>query len=163
MDTGDFSFYAQKYKDTVYRVALNFCGNEMDAEDAVQEVLMKLYLSKNSFQGDEHVKRWMIRCTLNYCKNLRRSASRWVETPPEELALSVPFEAEEQIAMYTAVMSLPEKYRTVLYLFYYEEYSIREISGILDLGESAVTTRLSRARNMLRKELGEERSYEQAL
>lgn len=155
MNRKDFGYYAEKYKDTVYRVALNFTGHPQDAEDAVQEVLMKLYLSKDSFQGEEHVKRWMIRVTLNYCKNLSRAASRRIPTPPEELALSVPFEAEEQIALFTAVMSLPEKYRVPLYLFYYEEYSVKEIGRILGLADSAVTTRLSRARGMLRNELEE--------
>ena len=139
----------------MYRVALNFMGNPQDAEDAVQEVLMKLYLSHDIFEGEEHVKRWMIRVTLNYCKNLARAASRRMPTPPEELALSVPFEAEEQIALFTAVMGLPEKYRVPLYLFYYEDYSVKEIGRILGLGESAVTTRLSRARTMLRYELEE--------
>lgn len=158
MNKTEFGYYAEKYKDTVYRVALNFTGNAQDAEDAVQEALLRLYLSEERFEGEEHVKRWLIRVTLNYCKNLARSASRRIPTPPEELAVSVPFEAEEQIALFTAVMSLPEKYRIPLYLFYYEEYSVREIARILELGQSAVTTRLSRARIMLRSELTEERA-----
>ncbi len=156
MNKTDFGRCAEKYKDTVYRVALNFTGNPQDAEDAVQEALLKLYLSKERFEGDEHVKRWLIRVTLNWCKNLSRASRRRLPTPPEELALSIPFEAEEQIALFTAVMSLPEKYRVPLYLFYYEEYSVREIARILELGESAVTTRLSRARGILRTELTEE-------
>ncbi len=158
MNRTDFGRCAEKYKDTVYRVALNFTGSAQDAEDAVQEALLRLYLSKERFEGDEHVKRWLIRVTLNYCKNLARAASRRVPTPPEELALSVPFEAEEQIALFTAVMSLPEKYRVPLYLFYYEEYSVREIARILELSETAVTTRLQRARQTLKAELVEERS-----
>ncbi len=153
MDNKLFSVYAEKYKDTVYRVALNFLGSPEDAEDAVQEVLMRLYLSKERFEGDEHVKRWMIRVTLNFCKNVARAEKRRIPTPPEELALSVPFEAEEQIGLFTAVMSLPEKYRVPLYLFYYEEYSVKEIGRVLGIHESAVTTRLSRARAILRSEL----------
>ena len=157
MNAEVFGFYAEKYKDTVYRVALNFMGNAPDAEDAVQEVLMRLYLSKERFEGEEHVKRWMIRVTLNYCKNLARVSKRRVPTPPEELALSVPFEAEEQLELFTAVMSLPEKYRVPLYLFYYEEYSVKEMARVMELSESAVTTRLQRARAMLKSELMEER------
>lgn len=157
MDRTEFGVYAERYKDTVYRVALNFLGNAQDAEDAVQEVLLKLYLTGESFQGEEHVKRWLIRVTLNFCKNAARAAKRRVPTPPEELALSVPFEAEEQIALFTAVMSLPEKYRVPLYLFYYEEYSVREIARVMELKESAVTTRLQRAREKLKSMLVEER------
>ena len=155
MDNSQFSAYAVKYKDTVYRVALNFLGSPEDAEDAVQEVLMRLYLSKERFEGDEHVKRWLIRVTLNFCKNVARAERRRIPTPPEDLALSVPFEAEEQIALFTAVMSLPEKYRVPLYLFYYEEYSVKEIGRVMEISESAVTTRLSRARAILRTELEE--------
>ncbi len=157
MDKSEFGFYAEKYKDTVYRVALNFMGSAQDAEDAVQETLLKLYLSRERFEGEEHVKRWMIRVALNFCKNAARAAKRRVPTPPEELALSVPFEAEEQIALFTAVMSLPDKYRVPLYLFYYEEYSVREIARLLEISESAVTTRLQRARMRLKNELVEER------
>ncbi len=157
MNRTEFGFYAEKYKDTVYRVALNFMGNAQDAEDAVQEALLKLYLSRDQFEGEEHVKRWLIRVTLNLCKNAARAAKRRIPTPPEELALSIPFEAEEQIALFTAVMALPERYRVPLYLFYYEEYSVREIARIMELTESNVTTRLSRARAMLKSELSEER------
>ena len=155
MDRNDFIRYAEQYKDTVYRVALNFLGNPQDAEDAVQEALMRLYVSKERFRGEEHVKRWLIRVTLNFCKNAARAEKRRVPTPPEELALSVPFEAEEQLALFTAVMALPEKYRVPLYLFYYEEYSVKEIGSLLELRDSAVTTRLSRARAILRQELEE--------
>lgn len=157
MERNDFERYARKYKDMAYRVALNFTCNPEDAEDAVQEVLMRLFTAKGEFQGEEHVKRWMIRVTLNYCRNLAREARHRAPTPPEELALSVPFEAEEQLELFTAVMALPEKYRVPLYLFYYEEYSVREIAGIMHLTESNVTTRLSRARAMLKSKLVEER------
>ena len=157
MDRAEFGDYAERYKDTVYRVALNFMGNAQDAEDAVQETLLKLFLSREKFESEEHVKRWMIRVALNFCKNAARAQKRRVPTPPEELALSVPFEAEEQTALFTAVMSLPDKYRVPLYLFYYEEYSVKEIAHILEISDSAVTTRLQRARARLRSELVEER------
>lgn len=157
MERNDFERYAKKYKDTVYRVALNFTCCPEDAEDAVQEVLMRLYTARGGFQNEEHVKRWMIRVTINYCRNLARAAKRRSPVPPEELALSVPFGADEQLGLFTAVMSLPEKYRMPLYLYYYEEYSVKEIGRILELTESNVTTRLSRARAMLRAVLVEER------
>ncbi len=155
MERDSFCEYAEKYKDTIYRVALNMSGNVQDAEDAVQDVLMKLYLAERPFEGDEHVKNWLIRVTVNYCKNLLRAGSKRAPMPPENLAASVPFEAEEQIALFSAVMGLPERYRTVLYLYYYEDYSVREIASILGIRESAVTTRLSRGRDLLRDDLRE--------
>ncbi len=158
MGKSEFGYYAEKYKDMVYRVALNFLGSPQDAEDAVQETLLKLYLAKDEFEGEEHVKRWLIRVALNFCKNAARASKRRVPTPPEELALSIPFEAEEQIALFTAVMSLPEKYRVPLYLFYYEEYSVKEIARVMELSESNVTTRLQRARAKLKVLLEGERA-----
>ncbi|MGM9520892.1 MAG: RNA polymerase sigma factor [Oscillospiraceae bacterium] len=150
MDKAEFYQYAERYKDTIYRVALNYMRNPCDADDAVQEVLLKLYMTGTRFKGEEHVKRWLIRVTLNLCSNMLRSRGRREQVPVDELALGIPFEAEEQLALFTAVMSLAEKYRTVLYLFYYEDYTAGEIADILNLKVSAVTTRLSRARNLLR-------------
>ncbi len=152
MEETSFLAAAEKYKDTVYRVALNFFGN---TDDAVQDVLMKLYLSDRQFESDEHVRNWLIRVTVNVCKNTLRMPWRRKNVALEELSQSVPFEQKEESDLFLSVMSLPEKYRTVLYLFYYEEFSVREIAGIMKLKESAVTTRLSRARNELRLKLAE--------
>lgn len=151
-----FCYLAEKYKDTVYRVALNFTGSPQDSEDAVQEALMRLYTARRLFEDEEHVKRWLIRVTVNYCKNLRRSALRHPSVDLDEVTASVPFEGEEQVALFTAVMELPELYRVPLYLFYYEEYSVKEIASILGISDSNVTTRLSRARAMLRGKLRED-------
>ncbi len=150
-----FEEYARRYKDTVYRVALNYYANRQDAEDTLQEVFLRLYLTDKAFAGEEHVRHWLIRVTLNTCKNTLRSRSRRRQVPLAELAAEIPFDQREQSELFLAVMALPEKYRTVLYLFYYEDYSVREIAAALGLRESAVTTRLARARAALKQQLTE--------
>ena len=140
-------------------MALNHLGSAADAEDLVQEALLRLYTSAGRFEDEAHVKHWLIRVTLNLCSNARRARRHYDPRPLEELPCTVPFQTEEQLALYQAVMALPEKYRTVLYLFYYEDYSVREIARILRIKDSAVTTRLSRARAQLKASLTKEDAY----
>lgn len=155
MEQSHFVGVAEKYKNTVFRVALNYLGNTYDAEDMVQDVFMKLYTSKNEFMSDEHIRYWLIRVTVNLCKNSLRAPWKRRHVPIEELEASFMFEHEEQTAIFSAVMGLKEKYRTVLYLFYYEDFTVKEISSLLNIKESAVTTRLSRARAQLKQKLKE--------
>lgn len=146
-----FDRYAAQYKDTVYRVALNFCGHPQDAEDIVQETFLKLYLEQKPFAGEEHVRRWLIRVALNLSKNTMRWYVHRQAVPLEDIA--IPFQHPEQSDLFLSVMALPAKYRMVLYLFYYEEYSTAEISELLHISVSSTTTRLSRARKLLRHQL----------
>lgn len=159
MERSRFLKYAGEYKDMIYRVALNVLRSPDDAEDAVQDVLLKLYTTKTNFSSEEHVRHWLIRVTLNHSKNILRHKRRREETPIEELNLASPFETEEQYAMFSLVMSLPEKYRTALYLFYYERLSVREIAGLTGAGESSVTTRLQRARQLIKAQLTMEENH----
>jgi len=149
-----FLLLAGKYKDTVFRVALNALGSPHDADDIVQETLLRLWKRSEPFESEAHAKHWLIRVTLNLCKNVFRAPWRKM-LPLEELEAYAVFDTPEQGALYAAVMALPEKYRTALYLFYYEDYSVKEIAGLLGISESAVTTRLSRARQALKTELTE--------
>lgn len=155
MEQSLFVLHANKYKDTVFRIALNYFGNTYDADDIVQDVLIKLYTSSKAFESEEHLRYWIIRVTVNACKNILRSPWKSKNVAYEQLSASLAFEHKEQSDLFFAVMDLREKYRTVLYLFYYEEFSVREISNILCIKESAVTTRLSRAREKLKNKLKE--------
>lgn len=146
---------ANKYKDTVFRVALNYLGNTYDAEDMVQDVLMKLYATSLDFRSDEHIRHWLIRVTINLCKNSLRAPWKRRHVPIEEMTASFMFEHEDESALFSEVMALKEKYRAVLYLFYYEDLTVKEISSFLNIKESAVTTRLSRAREQLKQKLKE--------
>ena len=155
MEQAVFYDLVRRYKDMIFRIALNYFGNPFDAEDMVQEALMKLYTADPAFESEEHAKHWLIRVTLNLCKNTVRSPWRRRTVSLEEASDLVSFDKPEQSELFQSVMGLPEKYRTVLYLFYYEDLPVREVAELLRITESAVTTRLSRARQMLKLELME--------
>lgn len=156
MERDLFEDAARRYQDMVYRIALHCFGNVQDAEDMVQEVFLRLYTAERAFEGEEHLRRWLIRVTVNACRDVLRSPWRrrraaLGELPAEEMV----FEQPEQMELYREVMSLSEKYRTVLYLFYYEELSVKEIGEVTGLRISTVTTRLFRARARLKERLTE--------
>ena len=144
-----------KYKGMIYRIALNHLRSTHDAEDIVQDIFLKLCQSTKEFESEEHLRFWLIRITINASKNVLRLPWRKNAEYAEALA-SHAFEDPEQSALFAAVMGLPDKYRVPLYLFYYEDLSVRKIAKLLKIAESAVTTRLSRARGQLKSTIGEE-------
>lgn len=155
----EFENIIRKYGDNIYRIALVHTQNEMDAQDIVQEVFMKYAKNYKSIQSDEHLKAWLIRVTINLCTDLKRSA--WSKNKAEFTEENLPakeFETNES-DVYSAVMKLPEKYKSAIHLFYYEGYSIKEIGQLTDQSESAVKTQLSRARTMLKETLEGEYEY----
>lgn len=156
MDKARFTAAARRYQDMVYRAALHALGSSQDADDAVQEVFLRLFQYKGTFEGEEHLRRWLLRVTVNYCRDVLKSPWRKRRVSWEELPETPVFDKPEQAALYREVMALPEKYRTALYLFYYEELSVREIGELLGVGDSTVTTRLARARKRLKERLGED-------
>ena len=145
-----------KYKDMIYRTAVTMTKNHADAEDILQEVFFKYFRLKPGFESPAHEKAWFLRVTINECKNLLRSVwkSRRTDFNPELLMDSTESEHESEVLQ--AVMRLPEKYRIAIYLYYYEEYSIREIAEITSQSEAAVAQHLTRGRRKLRKWLGGE-------
>lgn len=157
--------YASLYMDMVLRIAVNYCKEFSDAEDITQDVFLKLYETRTDFADDEHVKRWLIRVTVNDCKNYLASAWRRRMQPMEfqkiESVLEtaggnsegVSEEDAETEALFEAVATLPEKYRSVVHLYYYEDYPVKEIARILQKKETTIQTRLMRARKMLKKQL----------
>ncbi len=141
----------QRYKNDVYRLAVSYTHSIQEAEDVCQTVFLKLMEQKSITPGKE--KAWLLQVTANQCKSLLRSA-RWRKTEPlgEE---AVSFDKQEYEDIWAAVMKLKPGYRSVIYLYYCEEYSTKEIAKILKIKDSAVTTRLSRARQILKEELKE--------
>ncbi|WP_305117534.1 RNA polymerase sigma factor [Acutalibacter muris] len=140
------------YADTLLRLCFTYLGSVQDAEDIVQTVYLKLLVSGPEFQSPEHEKAWLIRTAVNACKDELRAFRRRavpLEVIPEKTAPEIPASP-----VLDSVMALPEKYRGVIYLFYYEGYSIREIAGLLGRSETAVAAQLSRGRGKLRKMLG---------
>lgn len=144
-----FSFAFRQYTDTVYRVALHNTVNFSDAEDVTQEVFIKLLETNKAFRDSEHLKAWLIRVTVNLCRDKMKRMSR--ETLVEDVVYKNSDEAETDILK--AVKSLPENYRNTIYLHYYEGYTAKEIGRILDAKENTVLSWLSRGREALRKEL----------
>ena len=144
-----FSFAFKQYTDTVYRVAVHNTVNFSDAEDVTQEVFIKLLETNKAFRDSEHLKAWLIRVTVNLCRDKMKRMSR--ETLVEDVVYKNSDEAETDILK--AVKSLPENYRNTIYLHYYEGYTAKEIGKILDAKENTVLSWLSRGREALRKEL----------
>lgn len=147
----------ENYADMVYRLALARTKNISDAEDVLQEVFLRLINKNPEFQSEEHRKAWLIRVTIN-CSNKIFSAAWFRKTVPLEEELK--FETKEKSEVYYAVLELPQKYRTVIHLFYYEDMSIAQISSILSIKETTIKSQLSRARQMLKVKLKGDFDYE---
>lgn len=143
----------EQYADTVRRICLVHLKNYADTEDIFQTVFVKYLLHTAPFASPEHERAWIIRVTINACKDLLRSVFRRRTLSLEEVA-EQPAPADEQRAVLQAVQALPAAYRDVVYLHYYEGYTAPEIAGILGKNVNTVYTRLTRARGLLRRTLG---------
>lgn len=158
----DFEQVLELYNKMVYRLAYARTGSVQDAEDVLQEVFLRYIRADKTFNDEEHRKAWLLRVTVNCSKTLVTSS--WNRRRSDEETDDNFFRAEDRqleqwdtkSAVLEAVRSLPEKYRVVVHLFYYEELTVEEIGQIIGAGLSAVKTRLHRARNMLKEILGEE-------
>ncbi len=162
MNAAEYNTCVEKYLKMVYRISFHYFGNREDAEDVSQDVFIKLYSSKISTKNDEEIKAWLIRVTTNTCHSYFRNPFRRkrIDIDENEIADIVDTGSSEQDivnrkVVMDAVMSLPEHYRIIVYLFYYEEYSIGQISNILRIKETTIQTRLSRAREKLRNVLAD--------
>ena len=147
-----------RYANTVYKVALNYTKSVFDAEDIVQNVFLKVYKKSPMFKDEEHAKKWLIRVTVNECNNLWESFWNRNTTGINDIKLSdkPTFSTDEYEELYNEVMNLSEKYRIVIYLYYYEGYSINEISHLIGKNVNTVKTNLSRAKSQLKDRLGKE-------
>ena len=155
MSKAEFTAFAEKYMDTIYRVAYSWTKNSDDANDVTQDVLLQLYKTTKEFESDSHLKNWLIKVTVNQCKMLFRSPWRKMEDIGE-YADTLGFEEKSHLDLFRAVMNLDKKYRVPLLLFYYEGYSTAEIASILGIPEKTVSTRLFRAKARLKDDLKEE-------
>ena len=153
MDRGEVLRLYDAWADDVYRLAYSFLLNPADAQDAVQEVFLRLLTARPKFRDAEHEKAWLIRTTLHRAADLQRAAEKR-NVPLEEAAqAAAPAPAQ---TLLEAVRALPEKYSAVVHLYYYEGYSIREIAKLLGVPAPTVGTRLARGRERLRQLLKED-------
>ena len=157
MTDAEYSICVEKYLKMVYRIAFHYFGRREDAEDITQDVFMKLYSSNISREKEEEVKAWLIRVTTNACHNhfrnpFHRGRIDLEEREWEHIADKGCGEQDyiERKTVMDAVLSLPEKDRIIVYLYYYEEYSCCQIGDILQMKETTIQTRLARARDKLR-------------
>ena len=144
----------QRYGDMVRRLCMVHLKNYADTEDIFQTVFLKYALTSVSFDSAEHEKAWLIRVTLNACKDLLKSIFRSRTVSLEELVEQPAQLSADHREVLEAVLSLPARYRDVVYLHYYEEYTAPEIARILGKNVNTVYTRLTRAKGLLREKLG---------
>lgn len=144
-----------KYQNNLYAAAFHVCKNAHDAEDVVQDTFIQYLSTKQDFESEQHIRAWLIRVAINKAKNKTTVFFRRKVVPLDDYMQTLTFESEESSALFEAVMHLPDKYRIVIHLFYYEDYSVKEIADILKLTQSNVKVRLSRGRTLLRNTLME--------
>ena len=154
MNNEEFETLAKRHMDMVYRLAFNYMKSASDADDVTQNVLLRLLKNGKPFASGEHARYWLVRVTVNECRRALRSPWRRVGDIGEN-AESLQFETPEHSELFYAVMELPEKYRTAIYLHYYEGYSTKEIAEIIGVPAATVRTRLRRAREQLKTGLKE--------
>lgn len=137
------------YSDSLLKTAFAILKSTADAEDAVQEVFVKLISKQPEFNNSDHEKAWLLRVTINISRNLLKSSSHKNLPLTEE----IPFLCNENSELLSVVLSLPERYRTVIHLHYYEGYSIKEIAAITKQPAATVGTQLARGRKLLKNML----------
>ena len=147
----------EQYADMILRISYSYLKQTYDAEDICQTVFLKYLTTQPEFDSIQHEKAWIIRTTVNACKDHLRSAFFRRTAPLEEAKVVAAPEAPDSEIL-DALKTLPENYRISLYLFYYEEYSAGEIAKILGKPKTAVEQYLSRGRRKLRAYLTGERS-----
>ena len=144
-----------RHSKMLYRICFAYMKNPMDTEDAVQETFFHLVSSGPAFVSAEHEKAWLIRTASNICKNALRHWWRKRENI-EDFQDIQSEETVETDEVFQAVMDLPEKYKTVVYLYYYEGYPGAEIAGILNKPQSTIRNSLRDARAFLKERLGDD-------
>lgn len=140
-----------KYSNSIIRVAFTYVKNIADAEDIAQDTFLAYLNKKPAFESDEHEKAWLIRVTINKCKNLLKTS--WLKNR-KLLVENLSYLPEEESDILYSVLELDKKYRIPIHLYYYEGYSINEIAEILNAKPSTVGTWLDRGRKVLKEKLG---------
>lgn len=150
-----------KYGDMVLRIAYTYLKNRADAKDIVQDVFLRIIDKKPSFNDENHEKSWLIRATINMCKNkvnMFWNKNKCSIDDVQEFAVSDKYNTDTSV--FQEVMALGEKYRVVVYMYYYEGYSTPEIANVIGKNETTIRSLLHRARNKLKDMLKEDYDFE---
>lgn len=154
MKEEEFKDFYQKYVDMVYRLTFTyFKGNKSKMEDVTQDVFLKVLEKEINFESNDHAKYWLIKTTTNMCKN---SVNHWWNKNINIENVNEPYIFDKNHDVLDAVLSLPDKERITIYLYYYEGYSAKEISNILNKNENTIFGYLHQGRNILKERLGED-------
>lgn len=150
----DAAAFVQRYSGMILRLCFTYSLGRADAQDICQNVFLKLLQSDRRFDSEGETRAFIIRMTVNKCKDVLKSGWRRRSVPLDELIeREVPFLPEENTGVLAAVQRLPVKYREAVYLYYYEGYHAEEIAAMVGAKPAAIRQRLARAREKLRKEL----------
>lgn len=155
MTNDDFIHAVKRNNQRLYMLSLSFTKSHDDAEDILQNVFLKLWKYKGKFENQEHMDKWLTTVCVNESKNCLKLPFR-KHTNLEDVLDLYTFDVQKDYDVFNAVMSLPKKERTVIHLFYYEDMSVKDMAEMLEMKESAVKTRLHRARCRLKEILGDE-------
>ncbi len=139
------------YSDMLYRICMVYLGNKEDVEEAMQEAFMKLIYKSPRFINNEHEKAWLIRVTVNLCKDMVRSV--WHKRVIRMDIIKNYYDNAADICIMEEILKLSPKYKDIIYLYYFEQYTVKEIAEILKVSESAVKMRLKRGREALKIQL----------
>lgn len=150
----------RRYGDRVFSAAFSICRSREDADDTVQDTFLKYHTQNADYADESHLKAWLLRVAINRAKDVtgafwRRNRVSWEDNMNE-----LEFEQPEDRSLFEAVMQLPEKYRIVIHLHYYEEYSIEEISRTVRRSPGTVKSQLSRGRKLLKSILTEDGNHD---
>ncbi|PDX93947.1 RNA polymerase factor sigma C [Bacillus thuringiensis] len=154
-----------KYGQEVLQIVYSYVNNKEIAEDLTQDIFVKCYKSLHTYKGNSNLKTWLWRIAINHCKDYLKSwyNKKVIVTEDDFTYMEIQKESVEQTVIQnaedrelaSAVMSLPIKYREVIYLFYYEELSIKEAATVIEVKENTIKTRLKKAKELLKKGLEE--------
>lgn len=160
LESNDYISAALKtYSDMVYRICIIYLRNKSDIDDVFQEVFLKLLQRKTPFESKDHEKAWLIRVTINQCKDVIKSFWRKNISLVENVELQLTDPTENELLQ--VVLSLPKKYKDVIYLYYYEEYTVPQMAELLKQNENTIYSHLHRAKKLLKQKL-EGKEYEYA-
>ncbi len=149
----EFEAKYNEYGNMLYKIAFLYLGNASDTEDVLQDVFTKYLCGKYKFKNTEHEKAWFIRVTQNKCLDYLKKSGRKNECIEDVSATATYKNNDMEQDVISKVIALPEKYKSAIILFYYNDYTVEEISKTLKISKSAVKKRLQRGRDILKLEL----------
>lgn len=161
MNNNEYINAVKRNSKRIYLIAFSYLKNQHDAEDVLQDVFLKLWKSKKEFDSDDHIDKWLTINCISRCRDFFRLPFFNKEISYEDISDECSFDCSKQVDVFNSIMSLPQKERLIIHLFYYEDMSINDIAQLLKIKASTVKTRLRRARIHLKEDLGDDWTDEQ--